>query len=753
MVLILVGWRSMVDAPSTPGGTGFSSAAAHATLTELLQEQKPHPVGSPQNAVVRDRILAVLRAAGYQPAVRAAFQCTAFGCAQVENIVAVRAGTDPSKAILASAHYDSVPAGPGASDDGSGTAILLELAKDLAKRKPPRSDVIFLLSDSEEYGLNGAHAFARDPDMARVRAVVNLEGRGAAGPSVMFETGAGNAALMELYADVVPYPVANSLAFEIYKRLPNNTDFTVYRDRGIFGFNLAFVGHASLYHTPHDDLAHLDRDTLQHHGDNAFALVRALADANLDELRATGDASYFDLFGRVLIKWPGGLNLPLAGAAFLALVALLVVRRSELRLRAAAWSLLLALLTLPLLFGLGWLLAFPLGRWPGALMLDHPSPWPARAALAAAALLCSVLLGAVAARRGAGHYGGWVMITVLAVVTSALVPGAAYAFLWPAVAFAGLSWALARAPRGAFWASAIGAALAALFWLGHMVMLESAIGFPQSAIKLLAMAPLVWAATPLWARLLAQPGTRGVIPVALCAVLVVGASALAALQTTTSPDFPRGLNVTYQAGDGGPPQWILQNVGQIDPTYLSTHGFLAAGAKQTKVRSLGAIAFAGPVKAAADLGLPAPSFSGAMLQQEDRRVVLTGKVRFSRESFMSGLAIGAASGVLSLRIDGQELWSAGAVGAGKEKRGQDLSKERHVRMGNLPDRELSLELVLDPSAKGPVSLYQRLPLPDSPEIRAMVQGRPPDTLPFGAGDSAVMVKTLWPPDRGTPVAP
>ncbi len=102
-------------------------------------------------------------------------------------------GTGGGKAVLATAHYDSVPAGPGTSDDGAGAAVVVELARIFATRQT-RNDVIFLVTDGEETGLRGATAFAEHhPLMARVGVVVNVEARGASGPSLMFETGPGNA--------------------------------------------------------------------------------------------------------------------------------------------------------------------------------------------------------------------------------------------------------------------------------------------------------------------------------------------------------------------------------------------------------------------------------------------------------------------------------------------------------------------------------------------------------------------------------
>src|ERR1700687_912022 len=231
--LLLHLWQSELVAPSGAANTAFSEEHAFAMLSALLKEQRPHTAGSPENRVVRDRIIAELKLAGYAPEVQAVFQCSPAernpGCTAVEDIVAV----------LASAHYDGVPAGPGVSDDGAGVAVVLELARAFST-KTTRNDVIFLITDGEETGLRGARAFAeRHPLMRRVGVVVNFEARGASGPSMMFETGPGNARLMDLFAHAVARPSASSVSYEIYKLLPNDTDFSVYPRLGLSGFNFA----------------------------------------------------------------------------------------------------------------------------------------------------------------------------------------------------------------------------------------------------------------------------------------------------------------------------------------------------------------------------------------------------------------------------------------------------------------------------------------------------------------------------------
>jgi Zn-dependent M28 family amino/carboxypeptidase len=90
---------------------------------------------------------------------------------EIVNVYAVLRGTDPEAAkhiYLVSGHYDSratdvqdvkTPA-PGADDDGSGTAVVLETARVLSKQKFPGT-IIFLAVAGEEQGLNGSKHFAK----------------------------------------------------------------------------------------------------------------------------------------------------------------------------------------------------------------------------------------------------------------------------------------------------------------------------------------------------------------------------------------------------------------------------------------------------------------------------------------------------------------------------------------------------------------------------------------------------------------
>lgn len=73
------------------------------------------------------------------------------------NVIGRSPGSDCR--ILVGGHYDSVPAGPGANDNGSGTSVVMEIARVLAARGQT-AHVCFTLFGSEELGLIGSAYYA-----------------------------------------------------------------------------------------------------------------------------------------------------------------------------------------------------------------------------------------------------------------------------------------------------------------------------------------------------------------------------------------------------------------------------------------------------------------------------------------------------------------------------------------------------------------------------------------------------------------
>ncbi|MFH7026521.1 MAG: M20/M25/M40 family metallo-hydrolase [Heteroscytonema crispum UTEX LB 1556] len=92
------------------------------------------------------------------------------------NIFSDRQGTDKQAgAILIAAHYDTVAVSPGADDNASGVAVVLEVARLLGSRSTPRT-LQLAFFDQEEAGLLGSKAFAqKTAHLENLRGVIVMD--------------------------------------------------------------------------------------------------------------------------------------------------------------------------------------------------------------------------------------------------------------------------------------------------------------------------------------------------------------------------------------------------------------------------------------------------------------------------------------------------------------------------------------------------------------------------------------------------
>ncbi len=101
------------------------------------------------------------------------------------NVAGLLEGNDPrlkNETVLITAHYDHLGAPgtalyPGANDNASGTAAVLELARVFTREARPRRTLLFLVFGSEEEGLLGSYYYADHPlrPLETTRAVLNLD--------------------------------------------------------------------------------------------------------------------------------------------------------------------------------------------------------------------------------------------------------------------------------------------------------------------------------------------------------------------------------------------------------------------------------------------------------------------------------------------------------------------------------------------------------------------------------------------------
>ncbi len=291
--------------------------------------QAPHPLGTSEHRKVREYILEEFQRLDLVPVIQREMCTTSWenGYARIawlENLMVRIPGQDSSGAILLMAHYDSVPDAPGANDDSAGVAAILEILRILTVSEPGKNDIIALITDGEEIGMFGAQVFfERHPWAQDVGVVLNFEARGSSGVTFMYETGPNNAWLIREFARSTSAPVGNSLTHAIYQMMPNDSDFTLAKSAGLSGLNFAYIDGWQSYHTPLDDLGHLDDNTLYHHGSGVLQLVNRLQDLPLDS-QPPGDAVYFNLWRPWLISYPVAWAWPLTGLA-LGLFALTLV--------------------------------------------------------------------------------------------------------------------------------------------------------------------------------------------------------------------------------------------------------------------------------------------------------------------------------------------------------------------------------------------------------------------------------------------
>ncbi|WP_452600325.1 M28 family peptidase [Pontimicrobium sp. MEBiC01747] len=318
--------------------TQFSTARALTHLSEI--SKAPHFVGNAEHKNVRNYIEQQLQNLGLKTQIQEGYTISQWGnLTKAKNILARIKGSTKGKALMLLTHYDSNPhSSLGASDAGSGVVTILEgLRAYLAEGKTPKNDIIILISDAEELGLNGADLFVNQHEWAKdVGLVLNFEARGSGGPSYMLiETNNGNANLMKAFVKANPkYPVANSLAYSIYKMLPNDTDLTVFRkDGNVNGFNFAFIDDHFDYHTALDTYDRLDRNTLEHQGSYLMPLLHYFADANLNNLKSTEDYIYFNApyFGTVI--YPFNWIFPMLVLTIIAFIGLLIYGFKNKRLK------------------------------------------------------------------------------------------------------------------------------------------------------------------------------------------------------------------------------------------------------------------------------------------------------------------------------------------------------------------------------------------------------------------------------------
>ena len=104
---------------------------------------------------------------------------TRAGIKKTSNVIGETPGGDPEKVLVIGAHLDSVPAGPGINDNGSGVATILTIAEKMAGLKvTPRQKVRYAFWGAEEDGLVGSTHYVDtlpEAELSRIYANLNFD--------------------------------------------------------------------------------------------------------------------------------------------------------------------------------------------------------------------------------------------------------------------------------------------------------------------------------------------------------------------------------------------------------------------------------------------------------------------------------------------------------------------------------------------------------------------------------------------------
>jgi hypothetical protein len=731
-------------APADAPPDRFSAARALVDLREIARA--PHPTGSAEHTHVREVIVTRLRQLGLNPEVRAATGSFAkpswgpmYDAATVRNVVARIRGTGGTKAVMLAAHYDSVPSGPGASDDGSGVVTLLETARALTAGPQLRNDVIVLVTDAEEIGLAGAEAFVDEHPWARdVAVAVNFEARGTAGPSLMYRTTPNNGWLIRQLARSGARLNASSLFHEASRRLPTgDSDFSVFRKAGIAALDFAFIDNGARYHSARDDVGHLDPHTLQQHGDAALALARRFGDLDLTRTTAP-DAVYFSLFG-VVVAYPESWAIPLMILAVLmaVLVVVLGFRRGRLTAGGLAVGTVGYLVASAVAAGVCELIwralpladAVPLGSYGMAYNI-HPYG-VAFVALTVAFFVSLYALVRNRIRRENLIAGALIWWLVLTLATTLWFVGGSYLFLWPTVvALLTLGFEFARpepslSVQFVTWAPATIVVLLLAGAAPYLFLMLVA------NTMLLVMAPVVVILGLLVPQIeIIQGRGRWVLSLAAMAVALAG-FAVAAAHSRHDADHPRGdslfyaLNAdtgkaTWASRDDAPDAWTSQRLAGTSPGSLADYG---------------------PFRARY-LHREAPPIAAVPPSEKVLEDAMEGGVRTLRVLIQTP----PGTGMIWIAVPGAEVLRGTVNGRPlPEPNTPEKRKEWQLRYTAPPPE--GVELTLSVRAAGELSLVLTGVTGGLPEVGgASLMPRPPDLMPspWVLFDSATLVTKTFP---------
>jgi Zn-dependent M28 family amino/carboxypeptidase len=228
-------------------------------------------------------IVSAFKAIGYAPDTQAFTAAAGSQSISSANIVAVKSGTS-SQQIIVGAHYDSTEAGPGADDNASGVAVMLEVAKLVQGTKTPYT-IRFIAFGAEESGLLGSSAYLNQmsqDDFQNVIVMIDLDSLVAGDTAYVYsdesqstvrdwalDWAVGNGLDLQTVRNVtLTYPDTKGIGSSDYAPFQavgipyvyfDTTDWTLGDKKGATQVDTKYGENGVIRHTKDDTLAYLDQ--------------------------------------------------------------------------------------------------------------------------------------------------------------------------------------------------------------------------------------------------------------------------------------------------------------------------------------------------------------------------------------------------------------------------------------------------------------------------------------------------------------
>ena len=253
-------------------------------------EREGRGIGTAALVAAGDYVAQAFKDAGLKPAGAASatlapyfqpFEFTPAGAQKpvaARNVIGVLPGANPQfagQAVIVSAHYDHLGRSgpgvrigeigqvhPGADDNASGVAVLLELARTLVAAGAPPRTIVFIAFSAEESGLQGSKYYVANPvpvPLAGIRSVLNLDTVGRLGNGEVTALATGTATEWQHVFRGITF--STGVPTRSIPGASQSSDQQSFIDRGIPGVQL-FTGAHLDYHRPSDTADKVDGDGL-----------------------------------------------------------------------------------------------------------------------------------------------------------------------------------------------------------------------------------------------------------------------------------------------------------------------------------------------------------------------------------------------------------------------------------------------------------------------------------------------------------